>query len=524
MGIDGISTATVNYDPRVNAQRSSNASEKAGSGGTTNTERYEKDSVEISQQARDMLRESAQTNNETSSMTTAADENKAVQKSARSYTKEDLQDVKARLQELTKQKNKIYNNVNSVLEKKGIKLTKNDKLKLEIGSKGEILVGGVADAETAKAIEKALNEDKDLAKQIKKNRNEELSISGELEDITGMSLTSYKRRLGDVQNGRLDGTPFNMTTGEYYTPDELMRFEDQELFSIDPDFVDEISEYIAIDEKCDISTASNLLANPEEAMKGIVTNIIGGIKEAFEAENKKTLEDIKDLPIRTKEDQEWVDGLMMSLEDVDIQIDNDGNISIEGDAAEDSRKNTMALEIIEQAIKSTLQDNPVTGEKSDYSIATERLVNLYEDQFALYGSDATAVSSITGGNVLSIESHISNPEREAELNDEIKEDVNAALEKMGLQAGLDLDVEIDDDGKIVIANMPEDEKLQQQISQLVDVLNAKVEIASPNKDDASSLEGLVGRIRANIDESKVYKPGGARDVQKAFKEEYTEPV
>lgn len=518
MGIDGISSGVQSdYSSHISAARGANASPTSNSA-SDSSGMVDGDSVSISQQARDLLasgREAVMTANEMLSP-----QEMEAQKRASLYSKDDLNEVREKFRELMKSKEKVYADIDEILKEQGIKLAKNDTLRIEVDSKGGVLVGGVSDAKTAKAIEKALNEDKDLVKRIRTNRNMELGISGELERITGKSLTSYKNRLRDIQGG--DVLPsWDIATGKRYTGDEMSRFEDQDLFLVDPEFMDAISEYMSIGENIDIATTGNLLSDPGEAMNDVFKGIISTIDAAFKGENKRTkLEDLKDFSIRTEEDQEWVDSLMLSLEGVDIRIDSAGAITIEGDFADDPAKNAKWTHFVEETIKTALGDNPVTGEKSAYTLASERLVNLYEDQFDQFGGAALGVTTITAGNALSIESHIANPEREEAVREEVEADVNAALEQMGMPLGIEVGVEVDEGGKIIVTGMTGDESFQEQVLGMVEILNSRVEHANPEDGgDGDTLGEIVGRLRANIDELKVYGPDGAREVQKSYSEE-----
>lgn len=517
MGIDGISAGVQpDYSARTSSSHSSTASQQ-NNAETAATGGREKDSVTISQQARDLLAQSREV--EIPENQFLSPEELIAQKKENLYKKEDLNEVREKFRELMKNKEKIYSDIDKIVKDQGVKLAKNDTLRIEVGSKGEVLVGGIADAKTAKAIEKALNEDKDLVKRIRTNRNAEINISGELEEITGMSLSAYKSRLKDVQSG--NALAFNLETGGQYTRDELEQFADQSLYLVDPEFMGDIASYLAVDKRADIVATGNLLADPGEAMDNIFRGIISKIDETFKAENKRTKrEDLKDFVVRTEEDQEWVDSLMLSLKDVDIQIDSAGNITIEGNFADDPTKNARWTEFVEETIKSTLQDNPATGEKSGYTIASERLVNLYEDQFDQFGSDAVGATTIRDGNALSIESHIANPEREEEVKEEVQSDVNAALQKMGLPAGIEVEVEVNPEGRIIVTGISGDEEGEGQVLRMMDVLNTRLESANPgDKGDGNTLPEILGRLRANIDELKVYMPGGAKEVQKVYSEE-----
>jgi hypothetical protein len=307
-----------------------------------------------------------------------------------------------------------------------------------------------------------------------------------------------------VQHGDWDGKIFKTNDGQTYTNDELAAFKDQELNWVDSDFMAEIGEYIQTDSKYDIAPGNDILSDPaatmNEAMKGIRDNL----NKSFQLENEKLR---NQFDASNPEEKALLDKMMMSLDNVTIRIDADGGVSIEGDVSQDERMNSLGKSLIEDFARDMLRTNPVTGAKSDYAVAAERLENLYEDEYGEATSGEKAVSTLTNGQV---GSQIYSPEKQEELRTDIQKDVNDAVEKMGGVLEEELEIAINEDGKISVTNLPLDEKNRKIVLDILEQLN------SGTNNGGGAIKDILSGIAEKLEQFGVLSEGGASALGKSY--------
>lgn len=427
------------------------------------------------------------------------------------YTAEDLVGIKKRFAALTSRRKGITSALQEILESTGSNLAPGDRIKVEIGSDGKALVGGVRDAELARKLEKTINADRNLIRGIKAFQKEETAVSQELRDVTGMSLNDFKTRISELQRGVAP----EMIGGESaaYSAEERINLEDQELYRVDEELSGMISSYYkdantqAGAYSADISGGNNILEHADETVKSVFKDILADVQLYIDSANETIRKNYQG-------DPEELEKLLLSLERVTIRADGAGNVSIEGAitelaATESKGSDQEYRDAFQEIFRENLKVNPQTGEKHDFYIASEYLENKYDLAFDGEDADRTLETVYRGGENGSIESHISSPEEE-ELREEITVEARAAMEDMGIEAD-SLDIQVADDGKLTVANMPPEGHERDMLEQALNMLNA----ATENRDnkDYNSMEENPGkplhRLKGLMAKLDVFLPGGA---------------
>ena len=239
-------------------------------------------------------------------------------------------------------------------------------------------------------------------------------------------------------------------------------------------------------------------------MNKAVKDIRDNVMKSFQFENEKLRSRFDE---SNPEDTTLLDRMMMSLDNVKIRIDANGGVVIEGNISEDGRMNQLGKSLIEGFARDMLRGNPATGEKSEYAIAAERLMNLYEDEYGEASRGEKAVSTIADGNV---GSQIYSPEKKNELQSEIQKGVNEAVEKMGGVLEEELEIALDEDGKISVANLPADEKNKKIVLDILKQLNSGMEGGGGSRKD------ILSEIASKMEQFGALSEGGSSKTNKLY--------
>ncbi|MCC8116116.1 MAG: hypothetical protein LIP18_03015, partial [Planctomycetes bacterium] len=108
---------------------------------------------------------------------------------------------------------------------------------------------------------------------------------------------------------------------------------------------------------------------------------------------------------------------------------------------------------------------------------------------------------------------LSSPKKEAELLDEMSVEVNGLLEDKGI---LDpqVEVEVDDNGKLVVTNLPENEDKAAKILKAMDEINDAVA-------GAADEDEKYGRLKELVDHYGLFQGRGLSDMGKSDDEDET---
>ncbi len=200
-----------------------------------------------------------------------------------SLKKEDFAGMEDAMAMLKLKKIDARDSIKDLLEKNGVKLSGPDNLKIELNANGQAIVGGVKDAKTARKIEKLLNDSPDALKAIADYQKEERKLSAELKAKTGMSFADLKKHCENIDQGYVKVLK---DRGVMYSKEEMLSFQDQDLYKVDPNLINSIKDFIAPDHSgIDFSTDSKIISNPESVLKSEMMDFTRNIKKAFDGIN-----------------------------------------------------------------------------------------------------------------------------------------------------------------------------------------------------------------------------------------------
>lgn len=440
---------------------------------------------------------------------------------AASFTAEELAPLKARFSKLLDREQGIHARIASLMSKPGTRRGALDQLKIEIDANGRAIVGGISDVKAARALEKAVNSDKKLLSDIVEYQDEEKRLSDDMRAVTGTSLKEYASRIDSLQRSDNKGAKlfFDLDSGEFSSsPESAIALKDQALYAVDSEFAAMISNrYAAGSAAMDISGRNNILEDAEGTVNRMMTKVTGNIAQTFHDMNKGIRMGAGDMP----DPAQYLEDSLVDLNRLKISVDNTGKVTVEGTASKNNPETDKAAKkIIAEMFEQELKANPVTGEQHDFKTAATCLLNAYDETFGEgnplgLGEDARTLETVF--NHGEIESHVSSPEREAELAEEIDKSAKDALKDMGIDAA-DLVIEMNDEGRLVAANLNPDDPGAKSIRNALDFLSKQLENRSiedaRGKESALAMDP-VRRLKGLMTNMDVLRPGGAGLLKRA---------
>lgn len=428
------------------------------------------------------------------------------------FTKDDLSAVKKRFAKLTQMRSDLDGSFKSILSKNQITLDPLDQAKIEIDSKGRAVVGGIKNAATARKLERALNADKGFMEQLRTFRETESSVSKELESVSGSSLHAYSDMIADAQmSGDADFLRNDLTLGEYADTD-LIQLKDQPIYQVDEEFAGMISSYFAKSVNADFSGRESILESADATVDGAVRGVMEKVTSTFAAMNKTLSEEMKGTL-----SHEELAKRMVRLDNLKVSVDEEGRVIIEGRACANLWRDFEAKDAIKALFAQELATNPMTGKQHNFTLAAKYLLNQYDNGPGKGDKERHLEVSYENGKV---ESRIYSPEKEEALRESIASEARAALGESGVDA-TGLELAVDDEGKLVVANPPEGPK-GQIVRSLVESLNKQVEERSladvpedeeteeKTDEESETSGGAVDRLRQLLARLDVHLAGGTK--------------
>ncbi len=423
-------------------------------------------------------------------------------------TPEQIAEVKKNFKEklgnLLDSKKDLDSHVQAVMRKAGINLSSADGLRLEVGSDGTIYAGGIKDPKKRKEVEAALNKEKGLAKKIEQHAKDMRSVNATLREETILDLNVLGRvaagedvNLYSLGLDRLPNLQLDLDS-------ELQAFE---LFAGDTEMVNLLKEYTE-PSRVTVTSDASANANPEGTLLDLGRETKIGIQMAFDDYNNKVMENMGPTD---SFDNEFKQKYLLDLSNVSITVDSNHNIVIEGTVAEDPKADADGKHIIESFMKGMMEQQDDTDTYSIFDEATDRALMEYSDAF---GRDAAPDASVVleiGKNEPTGAVRLSSPKKEQEIQEGITLEVNNLLSDMDVDVGEGFDVEVDENGKISIANLPEDEMERKQVLQALEIINSGVKTA--DTDDKK-----YGELRSLLDHHAVFQEGGIDAIRDKLKE------
>lgn len=262
--------------------------------------------------------------------------------------------------------------------------------------------------------------------------------------------------------------------------------------SIDTETVDRIKTLAQslTDKKTDIeSRIQNVLAKV-----GFSSGIDDNLKIDIDSKGKILVSGVKDRNIAKKSSRNLVEGTFSKSHEADH----------------------TGQQIVEEQLKAAF-DGPdlfgPLGVDSSLKTAMGRFLELHEDNFG----DTDEFHHSLGFDIkdgMAISAYAYSPEAEAASTAEIGTAVTTYLEASGISDADQLEIEIDDEGKIVLATPIADEALAKQVEGLLDDLNNGLAKATSKEgednfeSDGSALGNAIGEIAPHLKHVMSHRPGG----------------
>lgn len=421
----------------------------------------------------------------------------------------------------------LYAHIKAILKKNGLGLEGSDRLKLEIAKDGKILVGGVKDKTRAKAIEKALNNEIGLSEKIRKNQDLQSELSVELRSVTNQSLWDLKRTSLDMANKKSPYPEDQNKPKEKYgdVPDDFL--------AVNPEIMKGLKEVFEHGD-IDFSTERPALTEPKATIENILKDVWNALSGMFADYNKKLEEEMgqkyagisstggKNTPLI---DEEFKAQHFLSMHNVKITVDSEGNIKVTGKTAGAESSNAKGREIIEEELQKALHGKD--GEFSVFELSSERILADYEDIAGGQTDEAPKIEA-TIEKAVSTTVRVASPKREAKLKDEIGEEVNSLVAMSGIQIDSPLKIEISPDGRIKAENLPLDANTSKRIEVILDSLNAMLEDPEtdkfPNDPALGAVKSAMTKIMPKMRELAFLLPNGLSQIQCAKQNNDPKPV
>ncbi len=414
-----------------------------------------------------------------------------------------VEELKEAIRQAMSAKKGVESKINDILKKNGIQVDLKD-LDIGVSSDNRIAIAGIDDKELAKKIEKALNEDKDLAREIKDYQLLEGVVSQKISKETDgiYTLFAVKEVLYNPNSERFK------QARELWAEEEIDGLQTIDFFKGETELVGMVKEMLQSD-GIGLSRDNNWLAEPEREIERLGKEAQSNIEAAIYEHNKGVREHYTD-PEEIKEH-------LWSIANVTITTDATGKVTIEGDLALDAKENSGGKYLGEIYLEAMHKLEKDEFAASMFERASERWVEMHDDEYGDAGQYAhDAAVRIKNGRV---DTCISAPEADAKLTEDIQEEVNIMLEDEGVRLDAPLEIYVDDNGRIKATALPNDEQTAEKVEQLLDMLNKNVQVeankppAPEGAPEASEKKGLAGaaeRIAPMLQHLATHRPDGDR--------------
>lgn len=459
---NSISNSNATLQAQYNHAKDTNSEVKAFSRTET---AVSKDSVEISQEARNLL-ENSSSSESWKPWSMMEYETPLVPGS------KEEKEFRELMKNVKSQKSDIMSQVKDVFERHGISQKDYGKVKIEVDSSGKISVGGVKDAKAAKAIEKALNSDKTLGKKLLQFQHDEKELSKQIKEYSGCTLFELTMtQQGDINKRIRDRV--EETTKDCPPLDEFywnLGFLGENLNHVVG--VQDISD-LGFQGAIDFSGETNTLAEPERNIKDELDAMYQKVQEDFEQHNSEVMARMEATGIEMTEEMKSM--YLLDAANVKITVDNLGAVTIDGVFSSNADNHKKGEDIVKKRVTEMLNKT----EDNSYHIniftsSSEALIQKMADEL---GEEDTPLSTkvlteINGGVVGDI--RVSSPQTEVKLQDSIQESVNQMVRGAGVTLTEPLKIEIDDSGKIRATNLNDGVQDSERIQALLSRINDDV--------------------------------------------------
>ncbi len=465
MSVGGVGAGAPQYTIRQTGDRSAGAASGSPDPSQHAVSEYG-DSVEISQEARDLL-DNPPPAEPRKPWSIMEYETPLVRGS------EEEEKFRELMRSVKSQKSALMSRIEDIFKQHGISQKDYGKVKIEVDSSGRIVVGGVKDPKTAKAIEEALNSEKGLGGSLLQFRNDEKELSRQMRKYSGCSLYELtmtqqgdisKRIRDQVEEAAGDGP---LPGDAYYTG---LGFLGENLNHVAGSA--DIAE-LAFQGSIDFSGETNTLAEPERAIKAELEEMNRKIREEVEEYNAAVKERLEAEGVNVeKMSAEMKAEYLLDAAGIRITVDNLGTVTIEGTFSTNEENNKRGEAIAKRHAFDMLnktEDN--SYHINIFAAASKTLIDRMTDEVGeeKMGRDARVVAEIAGGVAGDI--RVSSPQTEARLQKSIQDSVNRIVKDAGIAVSEPLQVEVDENGRIRATNLFEGAEETRQIQALLDQIN-----------------------------------------------------
>ncbi|MDR3078249.1 MAG: hypothetical protein LBV15_05765, partial [Planctomycetota bacterium] len=410
--------------------------------------------------------------------------------------KKDLgETVRSLLEKLNNATADINKHIGAVLEKNGIKLSADDKLRVEVDAAGRIFVGGIKETNKIKAIEDALNKEAGLSQKIREYKNDFKKTSRILREETGKTLDKLiDETSGNIDRRRqkLDSEGRGVNQDDYYY--QTLQYLD--LFSQAPELHNLVKNLSPGNNMVGISTELTL-ANPENALRDIIKEAYARIESEFGDYNDRLLEKIPRGDSSLK-DPDFNRNFLLNIGTLRVTMTSAGGMDIE--VGGDRRTAAKGREIAEKVLTEMLAKIDDAGQASIFDTASQRLIQNY----LVDGGDAAAadiqVELTMGGEGGMGKVRVVSAAREAELKNGVKQEVGVLLRDMGVKTSEAMEIEVKEDGRLRLANPDPNSPQYQDVMAALESINERLGRDSDDKD--------LLPLKERLKEYEAYKKGG----------------
>lgn len=381
----------------------------------------------------------------------------------------DLEALKAALNKAKESQKELDARIRDLLAQNGITIHPGERV--TIGVSGDRIGVTMDDKEKAKEIERILNGDKKLAKEIHKNQH-----------VQGVAAQALKNALPDNTSLRhlaqiaFEGPGPQSLVPEGMTDQEYQNLAFISLFADNPDILESFKELYA---PSDISTSreNNYIVTPESTLKDLGRNAMTGITEAVSEYNRQ-------LHLSWGSDLEEIEKRLVSLRDVKLFMDGNGMVTTEGSFGKSRHADNAGKAIVEDILTSVFESYKNEHGESLFKRAADRMVDLHDEEYGDVGHHPhTAMIRILNGQV---STWVSSPEAEKEIEGEIQTEVNAMLHDEGVKLEYELTITVDERGRIVADNLPENALQAEKVESLLDSLSRLIDVETSKKGTSTS--------------------------------------
>lgn len=300
------------------------------------------------------------------------------------------------MDKVKRNKSELTSRIKSVLDSKNISLADRDAMKIEVGKHGKIVVGGISDAQTARRMEKALNGENGLADAILAYQKDEKELSARTKEYTGCSLyeltSTTMGKVNERIRSEVESSVNSKLNADFYTNFGFLGDDEEIINRFD-------AEQLAFNDGIDFSAEVNVMSDPEGNIKSCISNLADSIKEEFASLNDEIVKRFEAGGVKL--DKATREQLLLDLKKVQISINSDGDIAIDGTLSTDEETNAKGIALIEKLAYAMLTDMSNSYHVNIFSAASQSLLQRQAEQD---GGDKydLVVAKLSAGNKITI--------------------------------------------------------------------------------------------------------------------------